>query len=103
MKQLAGRYHVIAPDGPPGSGPTVTFSRSNLAVPWDGRYPSLLDFAEACDVPVGFGCGHGVCHNCESGLLAGEVTYDTEPLGPPPDGRILVCSTRPSSELTLDL
>lgn len=99
----AGDARPHAPDGPPGSGPTVTFSRSNLAVPWDGRYPSLLDFAEACDVPVGFGCGHGVCHNCESGLLAGEVTYDTEPLGPPPDGRILVCSTRPSSELTLDL
>ena len=66
-------------------------------------YPSLLDFAEACDVPVGFGCRHGVCHNCESGLLAGEVTYDTEPLEPPPEGRILVCCSRPSSELTLDL
>jgi ferredoxin-NADP reductase/ferredoxin len=92
-----------APEGPPGRGPTVTFSRSNLAVPWDDEYPSLLDLAEACDVPVGFGCRHGVCHNCESGLLAGEVTYATEPLEPPPDGRILVCSSRPSSELTLDL
>lgn len=91
------------PHGPPGNGPIVTFSRSNLAVPWDARYPSLLDFAEACDVPVGFGCRNGTCHNCESGLLAGEVTYHTEPLEPPPDGRILVCSSRPSSELTLDL
>jgi ferredoxin-NADP reductase/MOSC domain-containing protein YiiM/ferredoxin len=92
-----------APDGPPGRGPVVTFSRSNLAVPWDDRYPSLLDFAEACDVPVGFGCRNGTCHSCESGLLTGAVTYHTEPLEPPPDGRILVCSTRPSSELTLDL
>jgi ferredoxin-NADP reductase/MOSC domain-containing protein YiiM/ferredoxin len=92
-----------APDGPPGGGPTVTFSRSNLAVPWDDRYPSLLDLAEACDVPVGFGCRNGVCHNCESGLLAGEVTYGPEPLEPPSDGRILVCCSRPGSELTLDL
>jgi hypothetical protein len=92
-----------APDGPPGNGPTVTFSRSNLAVPWDDGYPSLLDLAEACDVPVGFGCRNGTCHNCETGLLAGEVTYHTEPLEPPPGGRILVCSSRPSSELTLDL
>jgi ferredoxin-NADP reductase/MOSC domain-containing protein YiiM/ferredoxin len=92
-----------APDGPLGSGPIVTFSRSNLAVPWDDRYPSLLDLAEACDVPVGFGCRNGTCHNCESSLLAGEVTYDTEPLEPPPDGRVLVCSSRPSSEVTLDL
>jgi ferredoxin-NADP reductase/MOSC domain-containing protein YiiM/ferredoxin len=91
------------PPGPPGSGPIVTFSRSNLAVPWDDRYPSLLDFAEACDVPVGFGCRNGTCHGCESGLLAGEVTYHTEPLEPPPDGRVLVCSSRPRSELTLDL
>ena len=91
------------PDGPPGSGPVVTFSRSNLAVPWDDRYPSLLDFAEACDVPVGFGCRNGTCHSCESGLLAGKVTYHTEPLEPPPDGRVLVCCTRPRSELTLDL
>jgi ferredoxin-NADP reductase/MOSC domain-containing protein YiiM/ferredoxin len=92
-----------APDGPPGTGPTITFSRSNLAVPWDDRYPSLLDFAEACDVQVGFGCRTGACHNCESGLLAGEVSYGPEPLEPPPDGRILVCCSRPSTELTLDL
>jgi ferredoxin-NADP reductase/MOSC domain-containing protein YiiM/ferredoxin len=92
-----------APTGPPGSGPIVTFSRSDLAVPWDDRYPSLLDFTEACDVPVAFGCRNGTCHNCETGLLAGDVTYFIEPLEPPPADRILVCSTRPSTELTLDL
>ena len=81
----------------------MTFSRSSLAVAWDARYPSLLDFAEACDVPVGFGCRNGVCHNCESSLLAGDVDYHIEPLEPPPAGRILVCCTRPGSELTLDL
>ena len=64
-------------------------------MPWDDRWPSLLDLAEACDVPVGFGCRIGVCHNCESGLLAGDVAYDTAPLEPPADGRVLVCCTRP--------
>jgi ferredoxin-NADP reductase/MOSC domain-containing protein YiiM/ferredoxin len=99
----AGSRAPHAPDGPPGAGPIVTFSRSNLAVAWSDRYPSLLDFAEACDVPVGFGCRNGTCHNCETGLLDGEVTYDVEPLEPPPAGRVLVCSTHPSCELTLDL
>ena len=99
----AGDRAPHAPDGPPGDGPVVTFSRSSLAVAWDARYPSLLDFAEACDVPVGFGCRNGVCHNCESSLLAGDVEYHIEPLEPPPAGRILVCCTRPGSELTLDL
>ena len=99
----AGDRAPHVPDGPPGTGPTVTFSRSSLAVPWADRFPSLLDLAEACDVPVGFGCRNGTCHNCESGLLAGEVTYGPEPLEPPPEGRVLVCCSRPSSELTLDL
>jgi ferredoxin-NADP reductase len=99
----AGDRPPHAPDGTPGSGPVVSFSRSNLAVPWDDDYPSLLDFAEACDVPVGFGCRTGVCHNCESGLLAGDVTYDIDPLEPAPEGRLLMCCTHPTSELTLDL
>ena len=99
----AGDRAPHAPDGPPGSGPVVTFVRSNVAVAWDDRYPSLLDLAEACDVPVGFGCRHGVCHNCESGLVAGAVTYTQDPLEPPPDGRVLVCCTEPASELALDL
>jgi len=99
----AGDRAPHPPDGSPGSGPTVSFVRSSLAIPWDDRYPSLLDFAEACDVPVGFGCRQGVCHNCESGLVAGAVTYELDPLEPPPDGRILVCCTRPASELALDL
>ena len=92
-----------APDGAAGTGPAITFVRSNLTIPWDGRFGNLLDFAEACDVPVGFGCRNGVCHNCESGLLSGAVNYDPDPLEPPEDGRILVCCSRPESELTLDL
>ena len=99
----AGDRTPHAPHGPPGSGPTVTFVKSSVAVPWDDRYPSLLDLAEACDVPVGFGCRIGVCHNCESGLVDGAVTYTEAPLEPPPDGRILVCCSRPASELALDL
>jgi ferredoxin len=92
-----------APEGAAGTGPAVTFVRSSLTVPWDDRFGSLLDFIEACDVPVGFGCRNGVCHNCESGLLAGEVAYDPDPLEPPAEGRLLVCCSRPAGELTLDL
>ncbi len=102
---------IVRPDAPPphppsgaqGAGPAVTFSRSNLEVPWDDRWPSLLDMAEACDVPAGFGCRQGVCHNCETGLLDGEATYRIEPLEPPAAGRVLLCCTRPTSAITLDL
>ena len=91
------------PDGPAGNGQQISFTRSNLTVPWSDDYPNLLEFAEACDVPVGFSCRTGVCHYCESGLLSGDVTYTIEPLEPPPEGRVLLCCSRPTSELALDL
>ena len=81
----------------------MTFARSDVAVPWDDRFGNLLDLADACDVPVGFGCRIGVCHNCESGVFSGSIAYDPDPLEAPPEGRILVCCSRPVSELTLDL
>ena len=91
------------PSGLSGTGPEVTFSRSDLVVAWDPSYRSLLEFAEACDIPVSFGCRIGVCHYCETGLLAGEVSYGTEPLERPEGERVLLCCTQPASELTLEL
>src|SRR5262249_24959929 len=70
------------PAGAPGSGPPITFSRSGLTGPWDPSYGNLLDFAEASDVPVRFGCRTGVCHNCESEIVTGDVAYDITPLEP---------------------
>ena len=75
------------PAGPPGSGPEVTFARSGLTVAFDDRWASLLELSEACDVPADWSCRTGVCHRCESGLVAGEVAYDPEPLDRPADGR----------------
>ena len=91
------------PEGSPGSGPPVSFSRSNLTVAWDPTYGNLLELAEACDVPVSFGCRNGVCHSCESGLLDGEITYATEPLEPPQDDRVLVCCAQPAGPVVLEL
>ncbi len=91
------------PDGPAGSGPMVTFLRSSLAVPWDSRFGSLLELAEACAVPVRWACRSGVCHNCESGLIDGELTYAPEPLDPPAEGNAIICCSRPKTAIELDL
>ena len=58
-------------------------------------YQSLLELAEACDVPVRWSCRTGVCHNCESGLVSGAVVYEPEPLDKPADGNLLVCCSQP--------
>jgi ferredoxin-NADP reductase/MOSC domain-containing protein YiiM/ferredoxin len=91
------------PDGPAGGGPTVTFLRSGLAVPWDSRFGSLLELAEACAVPVRWACRSGVCHNCESGLVEGELAYAPDPLDPPAEGNALICCSTPRTEVELDL
>jgi hypothetical protein len=91
------------PDGPAGGGPMVTFLRSGLAVPWDTRFGSLLELAEACAVPVRWSCRSGVCHNCESGLLEGELAYAPEPLDAPAEGNALICCATPITAVELDL
>jgi ferredoxin-NADP reductase/MOSC domain-containing protein YiiM/ferredoxin len=91
------------PPGEPGSGPAIEFARSNLAVPWSEDYASLLELAEACDVPVRWSCRTGVCHNCETTLIAGSLDYNPEPVEPPAEGSALICCSRPHDDVVLDL
>jgi ferredoxin-NADP reductase/MOSC domain-containing protein YiiM len=91
------------PAGDPGSGPTVSFARSGLNVRWEASFPSLLELAEACDVPVRFACRTGVCHTCESGLVAGNVSYRPDPVDAPAEGNVLICCAQPSGDVVVDL
>ena len=86
-----------------GTGPKVSFTRSGLTIPWDSQFGSLLELAEACEVPVRWSCRVGVCHTCESGLIDGKVDYAPEPLDRPAAGDILICCSAPLSDIELDL
>ncbi|MFF0143206.1 2Fe-2S iron-sulfur cluster-binding protein [Streptomyces sp. NPDC005227] len=90
------------PSGVP-AGPTVSFARSSITTPWSTSYGTLLDLAEACDVPVKWSCRSGVCHTCESSLLQGQVDYSPEPLDPPQAGNVLICCSQPAADIVLDL
>lgn len=92
-----------APAGPPGDGPTISFARAGLTVSWDPKFSSLLELAEACDLPVRWSCRSGVCHTCECGLISGSVKYDPEPLDPPAAGNMLACCSRPQSDLVIEI
>ena len=65
MAQVVHTPHP--PQGPPGSGPPVSFARSGITAAWDPKFASLLELAEACDVPVRWSCRTGVCHTCMTG------------------------------------
>ena len=94
---------VHEPVGLAGQGPQVSFARSGLTVGWDAKYQNLLELAEACDVPVRWSCRTGVCHNCESGLVSGAVSYRPEPLDPPATGNVLICCSQPQEDVVIDL
>jgi ferredoxin len=86
-----------------GSGPAVTFARAGITAAFDEESASLLEFAEACDVPTRWSCRTGVCHTCTTPLLSGEVTYFLAPLTEPESGHVLLCCSRPTTETVLDL
>jgi ferredoxin-NADP reductase len=94
---------VHPPSGEPGAGPQISFTRSGLTVSWDSRFSSLLELAEACDVPVQWSCRTGVCHTCECALIGGSVRYRPDPLEPPAPGNVLICCSTPSGDVEVDL
>jgi ferredoxin-NADP reductase len=91
------------PPGPPGTGPAVAFARSGLTATWSTDFGSVLELAEACDVPTQWSCRTGVCHTCATAVLSGEASYDTPPLEPPGASEVLICCARPATDLVLDL
>ncbi len=101
MAQVVHTPHL--PQGPPGSGPPVSFARSGITAAWDPKFASLLELAEACDVPVRWSCRTGVCHTCMTGLIGGSIVYNPEPLERPAPGNVLVCCSQPNAGVALDL
>jgi len=101
MAQVTHTPHL--PVGPSGSGPRVSFVRSGITAAWDPKFASLLELAEACDVPVRWSCRTGVCHTCMTGVIAGAIRYKPEPLERPASGNALICCSQPNADVTLDL
>ena len=91
------------PPGPAGTGPMVTFARSGISTPFRDDKRSVLELADACDVPTRWSCRTGVCHTCITPLLAGTVSYSPTPLDPPADGQTLICCAQPTADIVLDM
>jgi ferredoxin-NADP reductase/MOSC domain-containing protein YiiM len=100
---VSPRLPPHAPAGPPGTGPLVSFARSGLNVRWGSEFNSLLELAEACDLPVRWSCRTGVCHTCETALVEGTVSYEPAPIDAPADGNVLTCCSKPHGDVVIDL
>lgn len=85
------------------SGETVEFVGKTAALAWDPAHTSLLDFAEAQGLEPYFNCRSGLCNSCMCTLVSGEVDYIEEPLDMPPEGKVLLCCSKPRGAVVIAL
>ncbi len=81
----------------------VSFAKAGLTAKWDSSFETILDFAEALGLRPDFSCRTGICHTCMSKLIEGKVEYVTEPLDVPDPGCVLICSSRPKTNVVIDV
>ena len=81
----------------------VTFSRSGVSTKWNPSLESILDLAEANGLSPDYSCRSGVCQTCISDLQEGNVEYVLEPLDPPDPGSVLICCSKPKTNVIVDL
>ena len=81
----------------------VVFDQSGVTVAWDPGVDSILELAEAHGLRPDYNCRSGICHTCMCKLIAGEVTYVAEPADLPDPGYVLICCSRPKSNVIVDV
>lgn len=82
---------------------TVTFLPDGRQAQWHDDCPSLLDLAEETGLNPDFNCRAGLCNTCMCTLVSGEVNYFEEPLDPVPEGKVLLCCSRPLGPVAVEL
>ncbi|MDA2919316.1 MOSC domain-containing protein [Desulfobacterota bacterium AH_259_B03_O07] len=81
----------------------VAFSRSGVKANWNPSLESILDLAEANGLSPDYSCRSGICHTCKSILEEGEVEYVLEPLDPPDPGSVLICCSKPKTNIVVQI
>lgn len=77
----------------------VVFDQSGVTAAWDPAIDSILELAEAHGLRPDYSCRSGICHTCMCKLIAGEVTYVVEPADLPDPGCVLICCSKPVSDV----
>ncbi len=80
----------------------VRFARSGVTAYWNACLGSILELAESHGLSPAFSCRSGICHTCMCALEEGEVDYVEEPLEPPGPGDVLICCSKPTTNVVVD-
>ena len=81
----------------------VTFKRSGVTGNWNPSYGTLLDMAEGMGLSPPYSCRSGICQTCICSIEQGEVEYVEEPLDPPDDDAVLICCSKPKTDVVIDI
>lgn len=81
----------------------VTFARSGVTARWDSSCTSLLGLAEAHGLRPPHSCRLGLCSTCLCALIEGEVEYFDHTVVEPEHGVVLLCSSRPLTDVVVDV
>jgi len=82
----------------------VAFGQRNLQSVWSAEDNLLLlKLAEEAGLTPSFGCRSGTCGLCSTKLNKGEINYTRKPSIDVPAGEALLCSSRPASDIELNL
>ena len=81
----------------------VEFSKSQMQINWNPSYESILDLAEAHGLSPDYSCRSGICHTCKCKLEHGEVDYVMEPMDLPPKGEVLICCSKPKTDIVIQI
>jgi len=81
----------------------VEFVESGVEQAWSAKDGSLLEFAESHGLTPEFGCRSGQCGACKTQLVAGTVSYLSEPTSPLKQGEVLLCCAVPAAVEGQDL
>ena len=81
----------------------IEFCRSGKRMAWNEAYGSILEFAEDHDVDIPSGCLFGDCGTCLTKVKSGSVRYNHPTLVVPGEDECLPCSSKPESDLILDV
>ncbi len=83
---------------------TVTFARSNKSHHCTNGM-TILEASEACGVNLNFDCRSGICGECKTRILTGQVVMETQDALTPTDREnqlILTCQAKPVGHATVD-
>jgi len=75
----------------------VSFVASNKTACWTKDSGTLLDLARAHGLDPLVGCEEGWCGSCVTPVLAGAVSYETEPACRVEEGHCLICRAVPDA------